>query len=80
MRVPAWTAGGEPVCGLDEHIHSDTCNPPKELPQNEPVAYCSGELTANGSDYTVRVKYGEDAVLPEGVILTVTEIYPMQKW
>ena len=65
---------GEPVCGLDEHIHSDTCNPPKELPQNEPVAYCSGELTANGSDYTVRVKYGEDAVLPEGVILTVTEI------
>lgn len=53
------------TCGLEEHIHTELC---KELPAE------LTELTCTGEDYTVSVRFGGDAALPEGVELVVAEI------
>ena len=54
-------------CPLEEHIHTEQC----ELPKEEEVLT---NLTFEGADYTVLVQYGPDAALPEGVTLEVSEI------
>ena len=54
-------------CALEEHIHTDDCLVPVE----EEILT---ELTFEGPDYTVSVRYGADAELPEGVVLEVSEI------
>ena len=59
--------GGEGVCPLEEHIHSEPC----ELPAEEEMLTA---LSFEGADYTVLVQYGPDAALPEGVTLEVSEI------
>ncbi|MCI7796090.1 MAG: CHAP domain-containing protein, partial [Lachnospiraceae bacterium] len=53
---------GELICDMDEHIHTEECK--KILT----------ELSYSGADYTVSVVYGEEAGLPEGVILQAEEI------
>ncbi|MGM9590619.1 MAG: fibro-slime domain-containing protein [Faecousia sp.] len=55
------------ACPLEEHIHTDSCRIPVE---EETLT----ELSYEGPDYTVTVKYGADAALPEGVTLEVSEI------
>ena len=55
--------GGEGVCPLEEHIHTDSCQ--EEAPT---------ELSFEGPDYTVTVRCGADAALPEGVELVAAEI------
>ena len=56
--------GGEGICPLEEHIHSDACFTEKE----------AMTLTAVGEDYTVSVVAGFAAELPQNTELTVTEI------
>ena len=58
-------------CGLEEHIHTEECliSPDQLLTQGE-----LAELSCTGPDYTVRVLYGADAGLPEGVTLDAREI------
>lgn len=51
----------ELVCEKAEHTHSEKCQK-------------TGKLTSKGPDYTVQVRYGADADLPEGVSLVVSEI------
>ncbi|MDD6024633.1 MAG: fibro-slime domain-containing protein [Oscillospiraceae bacterium] len=65
-HVHSSDCGGEGVCPLEEHIHTDRCK--------EPMEEDLTELTFEGTDYTVTVRYGADAELPEGVELVVTEI------
>lgn len=57
--------GGD--CSLEEHIHTADCLVPVE----EEILT---ELVFEGPDYTVSVRYGADAALPEGVTLEVSEI------
>lgn len=64
-HVHTRACGGD--CALEEHIHTDDCLVPVE----EEVLT---ELTFEGPDYTVSVRYGADAELPEGVTLEVSEI------
>ena len=64
-HVHTRACGGD--CALEEHIHTDDCLVPVE----EEILT---ELTFEGSDYTVSVRYGADAELPEGVMLEVSEI------
>ena len=61
-------AADELVCGLEEHIHTEECEVP---PPEDPVPM---ELTFDGPDYSIRVQYGPEAALPEGVTLTAEEI------
>lgn len=64
-HVHTRACGGD--CALEEHIHTDDCLVPVE----EEVLT---ELIFEGPDYTVSVRYGADAALPEGVTLEVSEI------
>ena len=64
-HVHTRACGGD--CALEEHIHTDDCLVPVE----EEILT---ELTFEGPDYTVSVRYGADAELPEGVVLEVSEI------
>ena len=58
---------GNRVCGLEEHIHTDICMEP---PDSDALT----ELCYTGPDYSIRVVYGADAELPEGVTLEAKEI------
>ena len=56
---------GEPLCGLEEHTHTEHC-------ALSPETFT--QLSFVGPDYTIQVRYGKDAALPEGVTLAVEEI------
>ena len=58
---------GNLFCGLEEHIHTDIC-------RDGGVSYEFSELIYYGADYTVSVRYGADAGLPDGVEMTAEEI------
>lgn len=58
-------------CTLEEHIHTDECFAEQQTEQQQPV-----ELRYDGEDFTVTVRYGADAQLPEGVTLSAREIMP----
>lgn len=55
------------ACAQEEHIHTDSCMTPAE-------EAAPAQLTFIGPDYTVAVSYGADAMLPDGVTLSVSEI------
>ena len=67
-EAACYDAADELVCGLEEHIHTEECEVP---PPEDPVPM---ELTFDGPDYSIRVQYGPEAALPEGVTLTAEEI------
>ncbi len=58
---------GNLFCGLEEHIHTDIC-------KDGGISYELSELIYYGADYTVSVRYGADAGLPDGVEMTAEEI------
>lgn len=62
---------GQVICGKEEYIHTEDCQIPQEQGTEESQWT---ELTCHGPDYTIRVQYGADAALPEGVSLTAEEI------
>lgn len=67
---------GNLICTVEDHTHSEACLTPAEEPDGEEPTL-EEELTRlryTGPDYAVDVSYGADAVLPEGVSLTVREI------
>ena len=62
---------GKLTCEREEHVHTDICEAGQE---DQADTDSLTKLTYAGSDYTVRVCYGEDAGLPEGTELKVKEI------
>ena len=60
---------GMSACTTEEHIHTDACFAASQVQQ-------LSELSYTGADFSVLVRYGEDAALPEGVTLSVHEIAP----
>ncbi|MGN0994492.1 MAG: hypothetical protein ACI4PD_05160, partial [Butyricicoccus sp.] len=58
---------GQLDCDLEEHVHTEACT---LAPGEQPPTV----QTFTGEDFTVRVEYGADAELPEGVTLAVEEI------
>lgn len=75
----------ELICGLEEHTHTSACQsvPAEEETTEEPDETEAAEeneeksleeRTAAGEEYTVSVRYGEEAGLPEGVAFQTEEI------
>lgn len=60
---------GNLICGLEEHTHTEDCKPEEEETTPE-----VSELRYEGEDYIIRVQYGPESGLPEGVELKVEEI------
>ena len=56
-------------CPIEEHIHTDVCFDASQAQQLT-------ELSYTGDGFSVQVRYGADAQLPEGVTLTAREIAP----
>lgn len=56
-------------CPIEEHIHTDVCFDASQAQQLT-------ELSYTGDGFSVLVRYGADAQLPEGVTLTAREIAP----
>lgn len=56
-------------CPIEEHIHTDVCFDASQAQQLT-------ELSYTGEGFSVLVRYGADAQLPEGVTLTAREIAP----
>ncbi|MDD6043462.1 MAG: fibro-slime domain-containing protein [Eubacteriaceae bacterium] len=74
-------SNGDYVCGLKKHIHTNACEiKPEDLAGESEESGDSKasqkELTYYGPDYSVLVRYGSDANLPEDVTLKVSEILP----
>ena len=72
------------ICGKTGHVHTDAC--PADCPIKEHIhtdvcfdasqAQQLTELSYTGDGFSVLVRYGADAQLPEGVTLTAREIAP----